>query len=266
MINNNEGGFCSGEHGMKSVVAIMVVIVLAILAAYLVLQARNAARNYDYIGKSPDYKNIISVEGTGKVTAKPDVAMVSLGIVTDGGSVSQIQKQNTDKMNSIIKSLKDQFKIADEDIQTSNYNINPKYDWSGGSQRIVGYTISQSVSVKVRDFEQIGNVLAKSSELGANSVNGPQFTIDDPEVYKAQAREEAIAKAKEKARVLADQVGISLGRIVSFSEGTAGYPIAYDSAYGMGGSEISLKSAVAPDIQAGSQEVQVNVSINYEIR
>lgn len=266
-----EQNSCCGHEGKGKCLCVKH-IVMAVLALALIVYVgaltRNALRNYDYIGKSPDYKNIVSVDGVGKVTVKPDVAVLNLGIVTEGASVATIQKQNTDKMNAIIKALKDQFRIEEKDIQTTNYNINPKYDWSDRVQRIVGYTINQSVTIKVRNFDQIGDVLAKAGELGANTVNGPQFTIDDPEVYKVQAREKAIAQAKDKANVLADQVGIKLGRIIGFSEGSSGYPVPmYDKAYGMGGATEALSSvAPSPVIAAGSEEVQINVSISYEIK
>jgi len=267
MINNeNTGGCCSGHHILKVVIGIIMAIVLVILAVYLVGLTRNSLRSYDYIGKSPDYKNIVSVEGTGKVTAKPDIASVNIGITNEGATVVAVQKLNVDKMNSIIAALKSQFKIDEKDIQTNNYSINPKYDWSQKVQRIVGYSINQSLTVKIRNFDQIGDILAKASDLGANSVNGPQFTIDDPEKYKKEAREKAVAQAKEKARVLADQVGINLGRIVNFYESTPGYPVPmYSSAdYGMGGE--SLMKSSAPSIEAGSDEVIVNVNISYEIK
>ena len=268
MNEQTNGGCCNGKHAMKAIIAIIMAVVLVILAVYLVGITRNAWRNYDYIGKSPDYKNIVTVDGTGKVTVKPDVANVNIGIISEGATVDQVQKQNTDKMNSIISAIKSQFKVEDKDIQTNNYSISPKYDWSQKVQRIVGYTISQSVDVKIRNFDQIGDILAKASDLGANSVNGPTFVIDDPEVYKAQAREKAIAQAKDKAKVLANQVGIGLGRIVNFSEGSmSNYPVAmYDSALGMGGGVSSAVKSSAPDIQAGSNDVVVNVSISYEIK
>lgn len=245
---------------------VLMTVAVVLLSVYLVSLTRNSLKNYNYIGKSPEFKNIISVEGSGQVTAKSDVAIINAGVLTEKSTVAQAQRENTEKMNAIIKALKDDFKIEDQDIKTSQYSIYPRYDWSDGSQRIFGYGVSQSVEIKVRDFDKIGSILAKAAELGTNSLNGPTFTIDDPEIYKAQAREKAIAQAKDKAKVLADQVGIKLGPIVNFSENFGGYPIIYrtDMALGLGGG--SEKSLPAPDIQAGSEEVSVSVSISYEIR
>ncbi|MDO8669211.1 MAG: SIMPL domain-containing protein [Candidatus Buchananbacteria bacterium] len=259
---------CQGErHALKKILMPIVGIVLALLGVYLISLTRNSLKNYDYIGKSPEFKNIITVDGTGKVTAKSDIAIINAGVLTEKVTVAAAQKENTEKMNAIVKSLKDDFKIDGNDIKTSQYNIYPRYDWTNGSQRIIGYSVSQSVEIRVRDFDKIGNILAKAAELGTNTLNGPTFTIDDPEVYKAQAREKAIAQAKEKAKVLADQVGIKLGNIINFSE-NFGYPIANtysnDMAFGLGGG--TEKSLPAPDIQAGSEEINVTINISYEIR
>ena len=245
----------------------LMTIVVVLLGVYLVALTRNSLKNYNYIGKSPEFKNIISVEGSGKVTAKPDVSVINAGVLTEKNTVTQAQKENTEKMNAIIKTLKNDFKIEDKDIKTSQYSIYPRYAWSDGSLRIIGYSISQAVEIKVRDFDKIGNILAKAAELGTNSLNGPTFVIDDPEVYKAEAREKAIAHAKDKAKVLADQVGIKLGPIVNFSENFGGYPTPFyssDLALGLGGG--TEKALPAPDIQVGSEEISVSVSISYEIR
>jgi hypothetical protein len=126
-----------------------------------------------------------------------------------------------------------------------------------------GYTISQSVTVKIRDLTKISDVLAKAGESGANQVGGLNFTFDDPENLKVQARDKAIVNAKSKAETLANSLGIKLGRIVGFIEGgSAPYPITmYKSAeaYGMGG------GGAAPQVEAGSQDITSNVSITYEI-
>ena len=264
----HNGGKPFSHHWPKKVLVIFLSVVLIILGVYLVSLTRNSLKNYSYIGKSPEFKNIITVDGSGKVTVKPDVAVINAGVVTEKNTVAEAQKENTDKMNAIIKTLKTDFKITDNDIKTSQYNIYPRYDWTDGAQKIIGYSVSQSVEIKVRDFDQIGGILAKAAELGTNSLNGPTFSVDDPEVYKAEAREKAITKAKEKSRILADQVGIKLGSIVNFSENFGGplSPIAYsnDMAFGLGGA--NEKSLPTPTIEPGSEEISVNVSISYEIR
>ncbi|MFA4871955.1 MAG: SIMPL domain-containing protein [Patescibacteria group bacterium] len=252
---------------MRLVVAPLVGVVLIILAVFLVGLTRNAWKTYGYIGQSPEFKDRVTVDGMGKVTAVPDIAVINIGVTTEKATVVAAQKENTDKINAIVKSLRDEFKIDEKDMKTNQYNINPKYDWTGSSQRIIGYTINQSTQIKIRNFDKIGDILAKATTLGANNVYGPQFTIDDPEKFKEEARKKAIDQAKEKAKVLSQQVGIKLGKIVNFSEGGQGMPIMYDSyALGLGGSATMEKAAPAPDIQAGSQDIVVNVSISYEVK
>ena len=258
---------CPGHKIQKIVLSILVGVVLIILGVYLIALSRNAWKNYNYVGKSPDYKNQVTFAGTGKVTATPDVAVLNIGIITQKNTVLEAQKDNTDKMNNIINALKNNFGIEAKDIQTSQYSINPNYQWINNANKIVGYQVNQNVTVKVRDFTKIGDIITKAGESGSNNISGPNFTIDDPEQYKAQAREKAIAQAKDKAKVLADQVGIKLGPIVNFYEDNyVPMPMYADGIGGMGGSMESLAKSSAPVIESGSQEVSVNVSISYEIR
>lgn len=253
----------SGKAGCKCV-PIFVVIFAIFGIIYLGVLIRNGLRSYDYIGKTPDTINQITVSGTAKVSATPDIAVLNLGIVSEGKTVAEAEKGVTDKMNSIVKALKSDFQVDEKDIQTAGYNISPKYDWSSGKQSIIGYSVDQSVTVKVRDFTKTGDILSKATALGANSVSGPTFSIDDTEKVKAQVREQAIAEAKDKASTLAKQIGIKLGRVVNFSEG--GSEIANrvyaETASGAG---IMLKADTAPTIEAGSQEVQLTVNLTYEI-
>lgn len=246
------------KHVIMAVLAIVVIVYLGVLI-------RNSLRTYDYIGKTPDIINQVTVTGTAKIATAPDIALLNIGIISEGATVNAAQKGTTEKMNNIVNSLKNDFKIDSKDIKTENFSVNPKYDWSSGRQSIIGYTVSQSVSVKVRNFDNTGNILAKATELGANSVSGPNFQIDDPEKAKSVAREQAIAQAKEKAKTLADQVGIKLGRIVNFYEGGGDYPNVY---YGMGGAMADSASVKlsAPSIEPGTQDVQLTVSISYEIK
>lgn len=270
MENTTDKSCCGADgkckcHMAKHIVLGILAIVLIVYVGFL---ARNAMRTYDYIGKSPDVVDRIQVTGTGKVTAAPDVAVLSIGIISQSPTVSVATKDSTDKMNAIIDAAKNQFGIVSADIQTAGYSINPNYDYSNGKQTIVGYNVNQSVVIKVRDFTKTGDIISKATSLGANSVSGPQFSIDNPEKAQQDARAIAIKQAKDKAQVLADQVGIKLGRIVSYSEGSQGsVPVPMfaksDLAYGMGGGPAS---AAAPVIESGSQEVQIDVSISYEIK
>jgi len=231
------------------------------LFIYVTLLARNASKQHDYIGRPESQRDTIAISAEGKVTALPDIAAISIGVMTEKKTVAEAQKENTAKMDAIIAKVKE-IGVAPEDIKTTTYSIYPQYDWIANRQVERGFQVSQSIDVKVRDLTKIGDILAAAGELGANQVGGVNFTIDDPEELRQQARLEALENAKGKAQELADAAGVRLGRIVGFSE-DPGYvppPVFYDRAadgFGAGGA--------SPKIEPGSQEVAVNVTVIYEI-
>lgn len=222
-----------------------------------------------------------SVSGEGKIVSIPDVAEFNFSVITQGGKdIAKIQKENTDKINNAIAFLKSK-KIEDKDIKTQNYSLDPQYQYYEcrvvyntigiatkpcPPPEIVGYSINQTVSVKIRDFGQIGDTLSGVIKNGANSVSQLSFTIDNPDSIKNQARAEAIEKAKEKAKSIAKAGGFRLGKLLSIEEGYYPQPIySYATkAMGMGGA--ATDEAAAPSIQPGSQETTVNISLRYEIR
>jgi hypothetical protein len=231
------------------------------LIVYVGAQTRNALQQYAYIGKSG--RDTITINGEGKVSAKPDIATVSLGVQTDGATVKDTQTQNTTKMNAIIAAIK-ALKVEDKDIQTSNYNIYPRYDYSNGRQNIIGYSVSQNVEVKVRNLDGVGDVLAKAGELGANQVGGVQFTIDDPKALQADARLKALADARKKADDVSAQLGLTVVKVVTFSEssGNVSPPIMYDAMKSLAGAV----PAPSPTIEAGSLDVTSDVSVTFEVK
>jgi hypothetical protein len=234
----------------------------------------NYARSYaDSI--QPSSFRSFSVTAEGKSSAVPDVATFSFGVVTQGGKdLGALQKQNTEKANKTIEFLKDKG-VENKDIKTSQYQVEPRYQYSNCSTlssyqncpppEIVGYTVTQQVSVKIRKFEILGEVFSGVVQNGANSVSQLQFTIDDPVAVEMEARAEAIEKAKAKAYQIADFGGFSVGRLLSVDEGGYNpYPM-YNKVMGM--SDARLESAsVAPSIQPGSQEITTTVTLRYEIK
>lgn len=262
-----QDSMCCHHRGPGMVVLMVIMgLVLIVLGMYLFNLSRNAMRAYDYIGKTPDIQDRVIVTGEGKVSAAPDVAILNVGLVTEGVSVNAAQKQNNDKMNSVISAIKGEFKIEAKDLKTQNYSVNPKYNWDNGRQTIIGYTVNQYLQVKIRNFDKVGDIIARATALGANQVNGPDFMIDDIEKFRVQAREEAIKQAKEKAKLLSNQVGIKLGRIVNFSEGGSQYSPVPRYGMDMAMSALETKAVASPQIESGSQDVTVTVSIGYEIK
>ncbi|MDD5251075.1 MAG: SIMPL domain-containing protein [Patescibacteria group bacterium] len=252
---------CCG--GKKCVVmAVIVGIVLLSLAAWLGLKARNAAREYKFIGV-PIERNTITMMGEGRVTTQPDIANIQLGTVIEKSTVSAAQKENTRIMNA----LNDLLAAADvkkADVQTANYSISPQYDWNNGKQTLRGYQVSQDLRVKIRNLDKIGDIIGGAGQLGVNQVGGIEFTVDEPEAIKQQARVKALENAKEKAKALSDVVGLKLRRVISFNENISepyyNAPYAAKSLdMGMGG------AAPAPTIQPGSSEYVIDVNVTYEV-
>lgn len=225
---------------------------------------------------TPSSYRSFSVTGEGKVVAVPDVAQFSFGIITEGGNnIADIQKENTQKANRAIALLKNSG-VEDKDIKTSNYNLQPRYQYfsceAGKNSKAkpcpppetVGYTINQTVSVKIRDIENAGEILSGVVQSGVNSVSELSFTIDDKTEIENKARQEAIADAMKKAESVAKAGNFNLGKILSIYENQ---PYSYASfSKGMGGAVMSEESDMAPSIEEGSQDIQINVNITYEIR
>ena len=249
-------------HSIKENKLLAVLLIVGII--WIAGQIRNDFKEHRYIGRPTDIRDTITIEGEGKVTAIPDIATVEAGIMTEKSDVLAAQKENTDKMNALTKRVKD-LGVEEKDVQTTNYQIYPQYDYLEGRQRLRGYQVTQSVKVKIRDLSKIGEILSAAGASGANQVSGVSFTIDEPEALRQQAREKALDNALQKAKSLADHAGVKLGKIVSFSESGGGAPpvpyYARAEAFGMGG-DAAVK---APDIQAGSLEVVVSVNVSYEI-
>ena len=238
-------------------------LVAIILVVYLGALTRNAWRQNAFIGRASVAPYTIMISGEGKVTALPDVAVLTLGTQTERRTVADAQRENTTAMNQLRERLKT-LQIPAADITTSQYSVYPQYDWNEGRQSLRGYQVTQQLTVKIRDFEKISPVLATVGELSLNQVGGLSFAIDDPEQYRQEARLKALEQAKQKAVALAAAAKVRLGRIVSFSEGVSGgYPPIYakEAAYGMGGGG----SAPAPMVEPGSQDIVVSVTVGYEL-
>lgn len=248
----------------NKIVTIFISVILAVGTFYLGILSWNAVKEHDYIGISAEQRHSIVIIGEGKVVGAPDVAKIQLGYSVEKKTVAEAQKDNTEKMNAFIKRIKDDFKIDAKDIQTTNYNISPMYDWSDGRQKLRGYQVSQNLNVKIRDMEKVSQILEAAGNAGLNQIGGLNFEIDEPEKLRQEARELALKQAKEKAEALAEVAGVKLGKVISFSESAnEPYPIyrGYEmlKADGIGG------GGEAPAVEAGSSEITVTATVEYEI-
>lgn len=266
---NNLSACCSGNYCChngfgKKLVMTLVGILLAYVIVLLGTMIRNNMQKYSTIGYADKQERTIVVSGQGKVTATPDIAITDMGLTSDAATVSEAQKKNTETMNQVVAKLKT-LGIADKDIKTASYNIYPQYDYTDKGSVLKGYQVSQTLEIKIRNLEKANEVLALAGEFNLNNVSGLQFTIDDKDVYIAQARQLAIQKVAAKAKTLSQALGVKVVAIVSYNEysNDSQTPVYY----GMGGSVDSAKAVMpAPQIQAGSNDVILNVDVTLEIR
>jgi uncharacterized protein YggE len=234
---------------------------LAALTAWAGIKAVNGLREHKFIGV-PLERNVISVSGEGKVVAPPDVAVADFGMSVERRTVAEAQRENTRVMNEFIAKLQE-FGVDKKDVQTTSYGVNPLYDYTNGRTVLRGYAVSQNVHVKVRNLDKAGDLVGMAGELGLNQVGSLSFTIDEPKALRAEAREMAIADAREQAESLARAAGVKLRRVISFSENGGGVPMPYYYA-----KDMALEAgnqAAAPTLAAGSTEIVVNATITYEI-
>lgn len=256
--------------------------VAAILAigAYIHLTLKEA----EYLNSGPA---TISISGVGEALAVPDIATFSFSVRAEAEDAPMAQEQSAEAVNKIVDYLTSEG-IEEKDIKTEYYNLNPRYEYVQRAQTAVlcvagsycppqpdvpgervlrGYEVNQRVSVKVRDTDQAGILISGVGQNGATDVSSLQFTIDDEEAIKDEARAKAIEDAEEKAEKLADDLGVRLVRMVGYGEGGGYYPVAYaraeslDSATGVGGA-----SSVTPALPVGENTVTINVNITYEVR
>ena len=242
----------------KAQFALGVILTLAITAIVIVTVVMALKNNN---------QDRFSVVGSGTVYAKADIANIEIGLKTGTKkTAAEATVESTNKINKITSAITN-LGVEEKDIKTSNYTLSPVYNWTNDKgQELVGYEVTQVLTLKIRDLSKIGDIIAKTTEQGANQVGNISFTIDDEFALKNQAREIAINKAKEKAVMIANQSGMKLGKVKSVVENTEPVisPIAYTNAKVMLDSASNQVSS--PNIQTGQNEIKVDVTLVYEVK
>lgn len=264
-----EKGFFQTTH-IRVLSALTLLMVLIALGSYATLNFEKI----DYINPMPAS---ISVSGEGEVLAVPDVGQFSFSVNASADDATTAQEESGTAMNEILAYLKEQG-IQEKDIKTQNYNLNPKYRYeerlcaAGNSycppgERVAdGFEVSQTVSVKVRQTDTSGVVIAGVGERGATNISGLSFTVDDTDVLKAAARAAAIEDAQMKAQVLAQQLGVKIVRLSYYSEDGGYYePYAYqERAMSMDTAENG--GFAGADMPVGEDSTIARVTITYEVK
>ncbi len=257
-------------------VSIALFVILFVFVAAISLKT---LREIGYVGVNTAMTSTINVDGTGHVFSIPDVATFTFTVNEKAKTVAEAQSKATTKINSSLKVVKDQG-IVEKDISTQSYSINPEYEYQNascprgdtvtycppGKSVLVGYSVNQTIQVKIRDLAKAGSIFTAIGQTGVSGLNGLDFSVDDPETLKSEAREKAIANAKVKAEKLAKQLGVKLVKIISYSDNSGMSERGYVSyAYGKGGDMMS-SVAPAPEVPTGESKITSNVSITYEIQ
>jgi uncharacterized protein YggE len=206
---------------------------------------------------------LFTVQGTADAIIIPDTDLISLGVTKDAAKVESAKNQ----VNTIINRITDDIKklgVDVKDIKTTNFSVNPQYDYITGRNEVKGYTVSADIQVKVKPIEKANNVIDVATKDGATQVGGIQFVVDDQKQKELenQARKDAIKNAKDKAQSIAQAAGIHLGRIVDVQENPTSYP----QPYPMVNTMKADSAAAAPETQLnpGENKITSTVSLSYE--
>ncbi|HEX9722110.1 MAG TPA: SIMPL domain-containing protein [Candidatus Paceibacterota bacterium] len=218
-----------------------------------------------------------AVSAEGKEVAIPDIAQFTFSVLTQGGNdLESLQTENITKTNQAIDYIKEQG-VEAKDITTQGFNISPRYQNYSCPRpvngeavpcppvEIVGYSVTQTVQVKVRDLTKAGSMLSGVVDKGANTVSQLSFMLDDRDEKESEARAQAIEKAKQKAKAVAQAGGFRVGRLLSIQESGIPYYPVYDRAFAESAVGAPTQ-APAPSVEPGSQDITVNVTLVYEIR
>lgn len=205
----------------------------------------------------------LDISATGEVTRVPDVAIISAGVVSRSTTASAALSDAADRMGRVLAALK-RAGVEDRDIQTSNVGLNPEYRYpENQAPQLVGYTASNTVTVKFRDIRNSGKILDALVGVGANQINGPNLTVDKPEAALDEARAKAIAAGRSRAELYARSLGLRVARVVAVSE-SGGYavpPPAPPMPMMMARGERD-----STNIQPGEQKLQVSLTMTFELQ
>jgi uncharacterized protein YggE len=205
----------------------------------------------------------LDINASGEVTRVPDIATVTAGVVSRSTNASTALQETADRMQRVVAALK-RAGIEPRDIQTSNVSLNPEYRYpENEAPQLVGYTASNSVSVRFRDIRNSGKILDALVSQGANQINGPSLSVDKPESALDEARAKAIATGRARADLYARSLGMRVVRIVSINE-SGGYYAPPPPPPPM--PMAAMERSASTRIEAGEQKLQVNLGMVFELQ
>jgi uncharacterized protein YggE len=241
------------------------VFLAVILGGLFYLAGQYIASQPQRIAEESEAKREIAVQGRGEVTTTPDVARLTLGVQTGPqASAEAATKALTEKFNEVVRAVKEAG-IKEEDIKTTNLSVNPVYDFTQGRQIIRGYEATESIEIKVRKLDTVGDVLSRATQEGVNQAGGIIFEVDDPTKLEEEAQTKAIADARARGERLANSLGARLGRVKTFTADVSkpGFPVPLFA------TEVGGRGAAdsgGPPVPAGTNEIVATVNVTFELR
>jgi uncharacterized protein YggE len=203
------------------------------------------------------------VNGEGKASAKADKATVRLGVTATTPTKEEIAGKLNEGINAVTASVK-ALGVADADIKTENYITNPVEDYTSSTRKITGYRGDANIVVTVKDTNLANKIIDAASAAGATAIGGVSFDTIDKTAAENEARDKAIADAKQKAQRAAQAGGFKLGKLMNYNENFGGGVMPYAARESFGTAN-DMKLATPTQLEPGSNEIVVSVTLSYEI-
>ncbi|MEG1847451.1 MAG: SIMPL domain-containing protein [Lachnospiraceae bacterium] len=211
----------------------------------------------------PNLSHVISVTGSEVVTVIPDIAELVYGVTTQASDAVQCMELNTKDVNKTIEVLKG-FGLEDKDIQTSEYSLTPRYDWSNDTQKLVGYEMQTTITASNISLDKVGDILSGSVSAGINTIESISYESSQYDERYAEAMAQAITSAKVKAEAMAQAAGCSVGKVSNIQEDFSESPIRNTTNLradmAVGASEEKM------EIMPGQVEINASVTVEFEIQ
>lgn len=210
-------------------------------------------------------RNVISVNGSGEISIKPDMATLYIGVRTEGKTAAEAQKLNAQRMTKLNTLLKQTWGIADKDIQTNQFYVQPNYNYTEKEgQQLIGYVATHTLSVKYRDLSKVGELLDAATNAGANSVDNIQFSVEDTQPYEEQVIAKALANAQMKAGAVAKAANRQLGTLLNVNLEQAQVPFVYLKNELM--ESRAGGTADSTSFEPGEVKISTQLSAQYEMK
>ena len=198
----------------------------------------------------------ITVTGDANVAVAPDTALMRIGVTSQGKTAHEASAANSKQMTSVLAAIRDTG-IPDRDVQTSRLSLQPQYDPNkNGTARLLGFQVTNQVTIKVRDTDKLPTILDRAIAAGANEMSGIEFVVSEQSKLLDQARDDAIADAHRKAELYAKAAGVKLGRVLTIVEEGSSPPAR---------PVMQAMRAGAVPVSPGEQNLRASVTVSYEL-